>query len=302
LPDHTPTVSALPAHFKRRIAALAPTRKSRFIEGIIRTYILDKSAIIPMNNTRQGGIETEFDGLSFLALSEPEQLKRLDRLECEFGHLRQRFDDRLAFQGLPLIEQYLRGGTAVACYFNRPRGHTGNSHHSTLIEKETAIGHTQILMFQAHSGETFHGGGCDQKMVFVDIVEPTGGPNRRVASVVRHYVVEEFRGQIGEGFLYRSVRGMGFKIVPFFSHREINPVTPFEDFRHQMVKSGSEIVDGIPNDKRNLGWKAGDRTDLEKLLSGFRLLLNGDFAEFRLEEGCKDAFQLLDVAVGPLNL
>jgi hypothetical protein len=248
------------------------------------------------------GVETQFDGLPFSALPEPEQLKRLNRLGREFGHLRQRFDDRLAFQGVPLVEQYLRGGISVVCYFNGPGGHGGNSDYPALVEKEIAVAHLQILMFQAYTGEPLDGGGCNQKMVFVDIVEPTGGPNRRVSSVVRHYVVKEFLGKIGEGFLYRSVRGMGFKIVPFFAHREINPITPFEDFRHQMVEGSSEIVDGIPNDKRGLGWKAGDRNDLEKLLSGSSLLLDGNFAEVRLEEGCKDVFQLLDVAVGPLNL
>jgi hypothetical protein len=42
------TVSARLAHFKGGIPALAGGGETRFDEGIIRTYILDKSGIIPI--------------------------------------------------------------------------------------------------------------------------------------------------------------------------------------------------------------------------------------------------------------
>ena len=72
------------------------------------------------------------DELPLWLLSDPERLKRLDGLKREFGHLLQRFDDRLAFERLPLAEQYLSGGLALACYFEVAPAITDSVQHAAL--------------------------------------------------------------------------------------------------------------------------------------------------------------------------
>ena len=45
----------------------------------------------------------------------------------------------------------------------------------------------------------------------------------------------------------------------------------------QMVKGTSEVLDGIPNGKRNVGWDGSNVNDLVDALSGVRIVLGREF-------------------------
>ncbi len=249
-------------------------------------------------------VQPDFDGLPFVDLPEPEKLKRLDRLKREFGHLLQRFDNRLAFERLPLSEQYLSGNLSLVCYFNG-RWDCRDVEPAAFANDGCGIGEVNVafLIRKAKPGKALDGCGDDQQIVLVDVIELAGGPNRSVPSVVNCYFFEDERGKFGEGFLYQSICGMGPRIIPFFCDRERLVVTPFTEYLDNgVIEGGPHIVDCISNDKRNLGWRGTDGFDINKALSGFRVFINAETAEVTLKKGLEDRFKLLDVAVGPFNL
>ncbi len=146
--------------------------------------------------------QLSYDRLPFIALPEPEKLKRLDRLKREFGHLLERYENRLAFERLPLSEQYLRGGLSLVCYFNRP-GNGSDVQPAIFTNSGCNIVKNNVALHihKAKFGEALNGYDDNQQIMLVNVIELADRPNRSVPSVVNCYFVDDERGKFGEGFL-----------------------------------------------------------------------------------------------------
>jgi len=257
---------------------------------------------------RQAGAELLGGGWGcgpFWLLSEPEKLKRLDRLGGELRQLQKRLDDWSSFERLSFAEQYGCGRLALACYFESSATVLNQARDPALLQSHRKISETIVtcLIVKADASEFLHRHSCDQKVMFVEVVEGADRPKTKVASVVDAYLVDKQDGKFGQGFLYNSVRGMGARIVPVLCNRERDLISPFPEYGdHRMVEGASQVVNDIANDKRNLGWRRAKGRDLNQLVSGLRITLHDQTAELRLEESSENRFKLLDVAVGPLNL
>jgi hypothetical protein len=246
----------------------------------------------------------DLDGLPFLALAEPERLKRLDRLRGEFRHLNQRVHDREAFKRLPLVEQYARGGLAVICYL-QGRGGLDTLNNALSGHSKTAIAHTVTiaLIYRVNVinfGDEKNG---NEQSVFVDVTEFLNGPNRRLPGIVRAYLVKDDRCQLGHGLLYNSIGLGSFYVVPFFAGRVIQPFGLIvEKFSKDVIKRRTETVDRIADDERRFGWESLNNSEAKDILSGIALSFAEQLPKVRLEEHIQGRFKLLDVAIGPFNL
>ena len=244
---------------------------------------------------------THYDELPFLALPEPEKLKRLDRLKRELGELNKRFYDRLVWEARPLTEQYRYAGLSLICYFNRSRNLSegcpslGAKANADVVEDDVIA-----FVYEAKPSEFRHDDCGDEKVVFVGIVERANAPQTHIASVVNSYFVEEDSGKIGDGLLYKSIRGMGSRIVPVFGQRKSR--LRAQNLDHEVVQCGSQVVNHVTDHKRCINWRRAAGLDINRCSAGIHVVLYRDRAEICLDEGLKDTIELLDVAVGPLNL
>src|SRR5690242_7573449 len=120
--------------------------------------------------TDLSGGQRDFHKLPFLALPEPEKLKRLDGLKRKFMHLQERGHNRLAFERLSLAEQYLSGSLSLVCYFNWRRD-------CRKVESSAAVNgrcnpvedDIAFLIHKSESGQLLNRDGDNQHVMFVDV-------------------------------------------------------------------------------------------------------------------------------------
>lgn len=270
--------------------------------------MVDKAGLLELGQARQAGTqeeeESDYKGVLIGDLPEVERLKRFDRLKRDLSHLNQRWNDRLACQRLSFAKQYLRCGLSVVCYFHWGRqGRHGDP--ACFINGDRCVGKNNIIaaVYEASANESLDGCNRNDEQVLVNVTEFAGGPNRYVPSVVRHYLVENDFGEIGQGFLYKSIRLGGYKIVPFGAVRKREPITLFREYLNDcVVEGGGDIVDGVADGKCHLSWRLCDRIELDEVLARSCLFLNVDLAEVRLQKCVENCLNLIDVAIGPLDL
>jgi hypothetical protein len=239
-----------------------------------------------------------------LRVGEEEFFKRCDRFRGRLRELKQRWDNRLILEREPWGEAYLAGRLSVVCYLQaigRLDGEvcTSAQHGNADIAKGVLA-----LVYGANANHAPNVNDGNEESVLVEVVKLRDFPKMEVPSFVRLYRVHDEVGKIGEGFLYASQGpGVGYKLVPFFAYRERDPIIVLPNgVEGNVVEGRSEVVDNISDDKWNLGWKRAERGYLQKMLPWFSLTVHPDCAEFRIEKCVKDRLQIIDVAIGPLDL
>jgi hypothetical protein len=245
-------------------------------------------------NNGQAGEKLEWNGVWVGDCPEAEQLKRLDCLEID-----ERWNNRLVLEQCSIGEQYIRGRLAVACYLHLAGNPDGVQNAAFVDNKRHIDKLISVLIFCANPSQGLDRGNRDEELVLVDVVQLPNFPDIKVPSAVRLYLVTNEDCEIGEGSLYRSEILGGYKILPFVPYRERNSVIVFPDKEGcDIIEGASEIVNCIADDKGRIQWGIGNRIQLKQILPGISV----QFAEVRIEERFKDVIQLVDVAVGPLNL
>ncbi|MEX0802031.1 MAG: hypothetical protein WD688_01730 [Candidatus Binatia bacterium] len=264
----------------------------------------DKAIVLDYVSVTTGRREDlRFSGVWIGDLPEAERLKRQNRFRTELTELRERWDNRLVLERCSLWEEYRRGRLSVACYLERRAGHD-HSEFASGMHGGAAIGQPiSVLIFRVDPRNGLDRDDGDEELVFVEVVELGDLPESKIPSLVRLYHIENMRGELGRGFLYRSEIMRGYKVLPFFAYRERDPVVVFPDeVRGNIVERGAQIVHDVANQERNFGWRRGERVELQEIAAGLRVLLNMNFAEVRLKKPLQDRFDSLDVVVGPLDL
>jgi hypothetical protein len=70
---------------------------------------------------------------------------------------------------------------------------------------------------------------------------------------------------------------------------------------HDVVERGLQVMNGIPDDQRNAGWKLCYADDLDALLSGLEIVLDSQSCEVRIQKGSVLIDKFVDVALGSLG-
>jgi hypothetical protein len=138
--------------------------------------------------------------------------------------------------------------------------------------------------------------------MLVDTIKLGKFPQAKLTSAVRLYLIENERCQLGDGYLYRSlVLGFRYYVIPRFANWQRHLVIA-GNCDHDVVERGSQVVNRIPDNQRDAGWKLCDSSRLDALLSGLEIILNDQGCEVRVQEGAVLSEKLADAALGPLGL
>jgi len=234
-------------------------------------------------------------------------LEQLDRLADGFRCLEYRWENRLAFEDLSIVKDYVSGRAAILLYFS-----TSNSENLQVVAYKAASRKIKSgLIGSYHQSMGFsEGDRRHEKIMLVDLVDFIDEPNGIVPSSVGIYVINDEGINLWEGSLYWSVLNGVFKVCPRFVKRELVDAASFSvgvsrvlpDKGHPAkVQSGTKIVRSVSESE---GDTAVDRDGLivyKALKAGFvRLKPNG--VEVRFAELPDSTLKLIDVAVGPFDL
>lgn len=250
--------------------------------------------------------------MSGAPLGPDESLERIECFRDRLAHLKKRWDNRLVLERTSLAEAYRDGRLELLLYQDWKIG-SDDYVAAICVAAPSALAESHFPDGPI-SDDFCNGDGRDEEVVLVVVVEDMEGPKRFVGSVLRPYLFKkEVRG-VGKGLLYRCQRlgGAsigGYQVFPDFTHRKMwvgLRIDGPNDAGAQVIKCSPEIMDRIADDERQrLGdWLFGliGQFKRSRICVGREgVFLNQKVKEI-VGEGIGEGDQLINVAVGPLNL
>jgi hypothetical protein len=201
-------------------------------------------------------------------------------LKGEFAELVERFKNGLTLERRSWSEAYAQGRMSLVVYLNWPKECLGG--RKPISGRKPKVGALSALIFHFHS-ESMGLVNCRQNQaMLVDTIKLRKLPQPKLTSAVRLYVVDNERCEGGEGRFYRSVAwALRYYVVPRFAEWQGDPVHAGNG-DDDVVESGSQIVNGIPDYQRNAGWELCSGDDLDTLCSGLEIILDDQSCEVRI--------------------
>lgn len=249
------------------------------------------------------------------------RLESADNTRDALRQLMNRWDDRFTLADPRLAKRYLESKLLIRIYF-RVRS-TGIQHvaclerfRGFLAEKEVNLGKrpTNTLSQQLRHFLTDVDGRLDDhrdyQTVLVGIVQLVEHPELvTLPSLVRFQGQDVVYGVRGQSLYFSSQRGFVFlrgvmrpdeeRDFPVGSATRVVDQVELLD---QVVESGPEVLDGIPSDNADVGWKLGELEDAIRWASGLRVNLGANFVQVAVENGVDDLCELSDVMFGSFDL
>lgn len=212
-------------------------------------------------------------------------------------------------------EDYCRG--AIALVYQLKISTVRRSEHDWPGEERFGLGGKSLALFVLHHQTSdlinLRLRGKEPVLVRnVELVEMVEGFS--LPSLVRLYFVKKFIRDPEEGFEFQSVLDKSFQLSPVWIYRKPGPVFVFagqvgagdrlSPLPPSIVQSGVEIVQRVSEDESELIRQGCNRSDLDKLVSRFRIILDDDRVRTGIapEEGSRLSVEIRDVLVGPFNL
>ena len=228
-----------------------------------------------------------------------ESLEALDRLKGEFAELVERFQNGFTIERGSWSEAYAEGRASLMVYFKWPDEALGG--RKSLAGGEPRAEALSALIFNVYPEPMGLPGRRQDQAMLVDTIKLGKFPQQKLTSLVRLYHVNNEPREVGHVCLHRSVMfGLRYYVVPRFTNRQGHPI-PACNCDHDVVERGSQVMNGIPDDQRDAGWELCYTHDLDALLAGLEIILDGQSCEFRIQKGAVLADKLVDVALGPLG-
>lgn len=248
--------------------------------------------------------DSDFSGVWIGDLPEAEQLKRFERLKRHFREIGENFKDRKAGERCFMSEAYVDARLSLVVYFYLSGAAARELQHRSLFDGNKGICNAvAAIVFNVQAEKSGNLGDGDEELVLVDVVKLRQFPDLKLASRVRLYLIEDEIGEPWQLAPYRFVPLRGFYLGSFLFDRKADPIRiDAGKIHHDIIEGRPQIVNSVPNDHGEFGWVRGRRIDLDKIVSGLTVLLDGNFAEVRLKEGNDRLYVLANVAVAPFNL
>lgn len=240
-------------------------------------------------------------------------LEDIDGICHELRNLKKRWNNRIVLERSSLAELYLNGRIEILIYGDW--NIAGKEYLWVCCISANATVDVSAETTSCVEIIDRRDGDCRQhEIVLVIVVEGMEAPQRFIRSAVRPYLIEKKLRSTGEGLLYRrEIRFPGYEIFPVFPHRKMDLgiwLTRGKQAHNaggKMIECSPEIMDNISdNDGERLwDWLFGSvgqirdgRLALNRYTAHF---LDGDLIEVPVQ-GRRTPYQLINVAVGPLNL
>jgi hypothetical protein len=121
------------------------------------------------------------------------------------------------------------------------------------------------------------------------------------------YLIDDVPLRTGEGALYRVEFGpVRYKIFPFFVEGEkqvaSGPAAIAPALGSQVIERGAQVVDGVSDNEREIIWRALSGDELDVTSRPIVVSLGVHTVKATLSKSLHRSLDLIDVAIGPLNL
>jgi hypothetical protein len=235
-----------------------------------------------------------------------DKLKRFNDAADKLGKLKESWDNRLTLRGQSFHEQYIRGRMAVILNVDFSDAVPVNRRFPCTRNESTKYPVASIVFnVNGNHGRQFVD--LNQLDVLVRNVQIVQGPEGVIPSRVRLYGVFKESDDLFRGMLYFSLCDAVFKSLLVRVDRKFEVLEPSLSFhKHGIadceIKSTVQIVEGISQDRVDIGWKGFSNLELQHMLSGFRILADSQAVVVRCEKSMKAVPKLMDVLLGPFNL
>jgi hypothetical protein len=230
----------------------------------------------------------------------------VDDAKDKLRKLMDSWNDSLSVKKLSFAEEYIKGRLSVVCYVSLGTKSDKVNASPVANSDRTHEDRVAVSVFSSNVGKLRNRYNWDQKSVFVEIVKFAESPDGEIPGLVRLYIVNDNIRGVRRGLLYRSLIDGIYKIVPSFVHGECGPTVVYPGVTNycsnDMIQRGSEVVNGIADDERNLVRQPPDGSEPENVLSGLRLYIDAETIEVGFQEGGQAGLKLMDVAYGPFDL
>jgi hypothetical protein len=218
----------------------------------------------------------------------------------ELGKLMERWDKRLTAKD-SLVEKYLEARLSITLKLNI----FGKPHYiefSVATDGEGAPcnnGSPSDGIDICESGNRYD---RNQQGVFVHNVGIVQCAQGAVPSLVRLYVVDDQIDNIGSRSLYRSTIDGAYKFLPARLKWKSSVLTGVcNDFVGSEVERGTQIMDGVPQDGRNIFREFLDGFVSEYVMPSL-IFLDAETVKISFDEVRQNGVELVDVLTGPFDL
>jgi hypothetical protein len=236
----------------------------------------------------------------------------------QLREITKRWEDRFTFKNMRLIERYLNAETWVVIHLANLVG----SHAVQLLaivqrapnRRADREGHSQVVRqvgsytTQSYEGVEGQGGETTkaryERPVFVDPVKLMNLPEPFIPSLIWFGRIDEinslltgthcFTGRLGvirvDTLKDWELRGPGNRAI-----------VGLDEFDHEMVEGGTQIVDGIPDQRRPVHGDLLVDLEPEAVVAALWVYLSHDSISVGVQKPLDTRLKVLDVMYGPIN-
>jgi hypothetical protein len=254
-------------------------------------------------------------GLSLRPSGDP-LLEFINDCGDELRQLKQRWDNRLVFEGLSLPEKYREGRLHISLDINLDILSSGEIKAYRVQYSALPHDHVDLIMPVVDEQAAIDNNVCDSdvrnaecrknKKVLVCDIKLVESPDGVIPSSVRGYLISDTLNYIGSTLQY-SILHRCYKMVPIVEESELRFISRDAAYRfdHRAVtdiERRADIVDRIADDKWNFPSERLVLAQAPDPLIGLDIILQRDAVEARSCEGSKIGAKYLDVMIGPFDL
>jgi hypothetical protein len=233
--------------------------------------------------------------------------KRFDDFAHTLRQINERWDNRFIPERESLAKAYQDGRFEIVLHL-KLGGVVPSEDLCCLLHIEKDVSPPKNSVFVRENDQASDGSSVrryDQLVMLVDPVQSMETIEAACPALIGLHFIENKPCRTGDGLLYRVESG-GLRYVtwPVFAegkHSVIHRQRIAYDGSKGMVESRLEVVNYIPDDQRQRVWEWLDGA-YEKFGSPLRIRIRPDVIELFGLVGCDDGIELIDMAIGPLNL
>lgn len=228
------------------------------------------------------------------------------------GHLPENGRDEAPAEGLILPKQYVDGDiNLLGVYGVSPRdaGVVAPYCYAVVFEKveggvlDNEAGHRRVHIADVKTVDSESGPDRYDEFVLVGNIKNMETIKNVIPSRVRLQVAE-FLGDFFAGNLYLSVRENRFKTLRSFAKGKLDLVRDramgTQDIPSHMIEGGSEIVNGIADDEREMIGNGRVYFSDQGALAGMSIVVGREPASLAIVQSLGLGNKILDVMLGPL--
>jgi hypothetical protein len=221
----------------------------------------------------------------------------------------QRWNNRLKGERLSFAEDYISGRLAIAFIVLSSFGVGGGKSSGQNEDRVGGEIVRTIFVVNAKDAHFCHGTDSDQEPVFVGPVEVIQ-TNKKIASVVRAFIIGNYFSQLRGESLYFSVSRLIYQRLPVFIYREGGFYRVFPcrnvDGSGDVIEGASEVMDGVTDNAGQIVSgtlkSRASNANAAAILTRLRISANRDGVNVKVLEGMEPSLYIEDVLVGPFDL